>query len=445
MSTVIFAFAEIFRDFGLTNAVLRKGSISQSELSLIFWFNAAATVALCAVIAAISPGAAVFYHEPIVQWVMLTSLIGFLATGVTLQHRAIVSRDLRFVAIAITDTICSIAGLVVTLALAVLWRDVWAIVWGTVIQALLSATIYVKLSNWRPQRFKRTEELASLLRFGGNTSVYSISVFVSQNISSILIGHLMGSSNLGQYNRAQALLNLPTANLIQPITQAAAPLMARLRPYPEEYRAAYLGMVRRLCAFLVPMAAALTIASVPLVEAILGKEWQLAGYTLMALSPVLAVLGLLYSVSDLFVTQDRSNEMRNLGLAEMTIRVGTIFVGLRFGLIGAAAAFTVATTIVGIIRIFVAGRSGPVTARDQFSQILPSLPLTAGAAIGGLAARMLLPLHSSGLTAVAALTSAAVFAMIIGLAFRSSRAAILDLAEMFGSRKVAALFRIRRV
>ncbi|RYF14536.1 MAG: hypothetical protein EOO77_14180 [Oxalobacteraceae bacterium] len=268
MSVVIFAFAAIFRDFGLTNAILRKGHISQSELSLIFWFNAAMTALLTVIVALASPLVAKFYHEPIVQWVILVSLIGFLASGMTMQHRAIINRDLRFTALSVVDTIASIAGLLITITLAYQWRNVWAIVLGTVAQSIISSIFYLWLSKWKPDKPRKSEELNSLLKFGGNSSVYSISVFLSQNISSILIGHFFGSSLLGQFNRAQALLNLPVTNLLQPITQAALPLMARLRSVPEEYRAAYLALTRRLCIFLMPLAIALTLASVPLTVAL---------------------------------------------------------------------------------------------------------------------------------------------------------------------------------
>src|SRR4051794_83545 len=43
MSLVILTFAQTFRDFGVTNAVLRKGHVTRAELTLIFWFNVAAT------------------------------------------------------------------------------------------------------------------------------------------------------------------------------------------------------------------------------------------------------------------------------------------------------------------------------------------------------------------------------------------------------------------
>lgn len=436
MSAVVLAFAEIFRDFGLTNAVLRKGHVSQSELSMIFWFNAVMTLALAILIIVLAPFAAVFYKEPVVQWVMMLSALGFISTGLTLQHRAIVDRDLRFSEMAITDTACSVIGLVVTVALALMWHNVWALVWGVVFQSFASSIAYVRLSHWKPSRFSRGEEFKSLLIFGANSSVYSISIFISQNISAILIGHFVGSASLGQYTRAQTLLNIPSQNLVQPITQVAMPLMARLRSNPHEYRIAYLSMTRKLSVFLVPMAIGLSFASVPLVQALLGDRWEPAGEILTALFPVLAPLGLLYSVGDLFVTQDRSAELRNLGLWEMIIRVSGVGIGLIWGPVGAAIGFTAATTIVGMIRVFVAGRTGPVTTRDQFEQILPAIPLGAGALIGSLGAMVLVGEASHAMQAAAILMAAGILALAAGLPFARSRAALFEVAEVFGLDRV---------
>jgi PST family polysaccharide transporter len=443
MSVVIFAFAAIFRDFGLTNAILRKGHISQSELSLIFWFNAAMTALLTVIVALASPFVARFYHEPIVQWVILVSLIGFLASGMTMQHRAIINRDLRFTALSVVDTIASVAGLLITIALAYLWRNVWAIVLGTVAQSIIASISCLWLSKWKPDKPRKSEELNSLLKFGGNSSVYSISVFLSQNISSILIGHFFGSSLLGQFNRAQALLNLPVTNLIQPITQAALPLMARLRSAPEEYRATYLALTRRLCIFLMPLAIALTLASVPLTVALLGEKWRSAGYILMALAPNLGIMGLVYAVSDLFVTQDRSAELRNLGLIELVIRVGSICIGLTYGVVGAAAAYSFGTTIVGFLRMYVVGRRGPVSTRDQFKQMLPALPLVLGAAIGGLLAWQTAN-STAAATATLILGASAISALAVGLWFRGTRSALVELAEVFSLHKLMKFNAIAR-
>ena len=43
MALIVLAFAQTFRDMGVTQAVLRKGMISRAELSIIFWLTAGST------------------------------------------------------------------------------------------------------------------------------------------------------------------------------------------------------------------------------------------------------------------------------------------------------------------------------------------------------------------------------------------------------------------
>ncbi|MCK7494915.1 MAG: lipopolysaccharide biosynthesis protein [Comamonadaceae bacterium] len=382
MSIVLLSFAAIFRDFGLTNAVLRKGVVSQAELSMIFWFNTAMTIVLSLLIAATAPLAARFFGEPAVFEVILVSLIAFLLSGLSAQHQALVNRELRFSVVAVADIVAVVAGFATTLSVALVTRDVRAIVYGNLVQTMCSAVIYVGASRWVPGRPRRHEEFGDLLRFGANSSIYSISVFVSNNAAAVLIGHFLGTSALGQYNRAQALYSLPHANLIQPITQAVMPLLTRLRPHPEEYREAYLGLVRKLCVFLMPLSVVLTFAAVPLVEALLGPGWHIAGLVFAALSPAMLAVGFSYAVADLFVTQNRSAELRRQGLVDLVIRVSGIAIGVRFGVVGAAVGFTVSSVIVGVLRVWLAGRSGPVGTADQFRAATAGSPLAVGSGLG---------------------------------------------------------------
>lgn len=443
MSAVLLTFAGIFRDFGLTNALLRKGVISQAEISLIFWFNALTTAVLCLILAAAAPAASAFYREPIVLWIMLISVLGFGVSGLTSQHRALLNRDLRFSAVALIDTTASLIGFVVTLAIAWVRRDVWAIVYGNLAQSFSGAVMYVAATRWTPSRPRRHEEMWSLLRFGANSSIYSISVFLSNNSASILIGHFLGASPLGQYNRAQALYGLPSTNLIQPITQAMMPLLTRLRIHPDEYKAAYLSLVRKLCLCLMPLSATFAFAARPLVEALLGARWGQAGWALTALSPALAVVGFAYAAGDLFITQDRSRELRTLGLWELAARVGAIGFGVTQGVVATAIGFSASTILVAIVRVLVAGRQGPVSARDQFSAGVPGLPPMAGAIAGCCAASWMgAHLPSSGLAAL--LLGAGAAGALLGCATTArSRAGVVELADTFGLTRMARLFRRR--
>lgn len=444
MSAVILSFAQIFRDFGLTNAVLRKGTISQAEMSFIFWFNAATTTALCLLIALVSPFAGAFYHEPLVPWVILASLIGFLLSGLALQHRAMMNRELRFAELAWIDSAAILLGFLTTLVLAIIWHDVWSIVIGTIVQSASGSLLFVIRSGWRPNRPAVHDEIRDLLQFGANTSIFSISVFLSQNAAPIIIGHALGPWSLGQFNRAQALFTIPTVNVIQPITQATMPLMARLRAVPEEYRQAYLGLVSRICTILMPASVVLTFGATALVEVLLGQRWAAAGQVLAALSPALAAIGLGYSIGDLFATQNRSAELRTLGLIEMALRLGCLSLAVRYGLFAAAIGFSVTASVVALLRLLVAGRTGPVSTADQFRAAAPGLAPAIGAAI----AIILFMSAAHGLPRSIWLSleiiAGGVGALAGALPFAASRLALLDVASAFGLPQLIARARRHR-
>ncbi len=438
MSVVLFALAQIFREFGLTNAVLRKGTISQEEMSFLFWLNAGMTVVLAIVMALLAIPASLFYDEPIVANVMYVSVIGFVIGGLSLQHRALMGRDLRFGTVALIDSIALGIGYLTTLTLAFIRHDVWAIVIGTVVQSSIASVLYVTISGWKPGRYAKPAETKDLLKFGANSSIFSMCMFFSDNAASIVIGHFLGPAPLGQYTRAQALYKLPNANLVQPIVQSAMPLMTRLRPFPQEYRVAYLELVTRLCAFLFPISIMLTFAAVPLVTTMLGNRWDDAGRAFFFLAPSLTAFALGYCTGDLFITQNRSAELRSIGLIEMTVRVSAIVIGVQFGLAMTALAFTISNSIMAIYRAWVAGRSGPVSFLDQLQATVPAAPLAIGALLGGSAAwafNWYDPMTAPILTIVTLCSSGAV-ALLIGLIVPTSRHALHSIANIFGFDKL---------
>lgn len=440
ISGLVLTLADMFKDFGLTSALMRKGEVSQQEISFLFWFNAATTTALMLIIAALAPVVAVFFHEPVVLWIILVSLGGFALSGFTTQHYAMLNRDLRFNHIAAIDMTMVGIQTVATLILAFAWRNVWALVIGSLLGSLLSSVLTVVLSRWRPGRPAMIPGVKDLLKFGANTSVFSLAVFVSNNAAPFLIGHALGAASLGQFNRAQALFQMPGKNLIEPITQAGLPVMARLRAHPLHYRVAYLKLVERLCLIVMPGSVLLTCIAVPMVHVLLGDQWRQAGYVLAALAPALAGLGFAHAVSDLFITQNRSSELRTIGIVEMVTRCGAVFIGVKFGLVSAAAAYSASTLLSVPLRIFMAGREGPVDVRAQLGACLPALPIAGGVVVG-----CALPL----LLAVGVEMSSLVLTVSIGLAgglgavaaalvFRGSRVAVTEqVADLLAWRKPA--------
>ena len=442
MSGVLFSFAEMFKDFGLTSALMRKGHVRSDEVNFLFWFNVAVTSLLTVILAIIAPVAGVFFRSSIVTYVILVSLIGFFIGGVTLQHRSMLTRDLKFTQVALIDTAALTVTFLTTLCLAAVHFDVWAIVGGSVCGALAGALLYIATGKWVPGKPSVIAEARELLSFGANTTVYGFSVFISNNIAAIMIGRVLGPTILGQFNRATAFLAIPVQNAVEPMAHAALPVLARLRIYPDLYKQAYLSLITKLSMIVLPSAIGLTWVARPLVLAVLGQKWDQAGQILQALAPAIAAHGLGYAAGDLFITQNRAKELRILGIGEMVVRVAAVSIGLIFGPIGAALGFSIATLAVVVVRAIVAGRSGPVTSSDHFKACIPALPMALGAAVGCTAAAFASDYAAISALGVTIMVCAfgGVGALACGLSIRASRAALFEAAAML---HVPSLNRLR--
>ena len=168
--------------------MLRKGEIRPDEVTFLFWFNCSMTLTLAALLAGVAPLTAMYFHEPLVAPVMLSSIFGFVADGLALQHRSVMGRDLRFQALATVDSGMSLLHFVTTLGVAAVTHDVWAIVTGYVVSKGVGAALTVAVSKWRPGPPKWLPGAGPLFAFGANVSAYNLSVFVALNIAAVLIG-----------------------------------------------------------------------------------------------------------------------------------------------------------------------------------------------------------------------------------------------------------------
>jgi polysaccharide transporter, PST family len=437
MSIVILSFMQMFRDFGLTNALMRSGNVNEDEVSFLFWFNAAATIVMAAALALASPAIAAFYHEPIVQKIVLISSVGFIIEGLSLQHSALLKRNLRFSSVAAAESLGLTIAFVVGLSCAIAWRNVWAIVAMNMTQSIVISAYTIWKARWLPTRPRKPEAFRDLLQFGMNSSVFSFLNFLSRNSPTFIIGHIMGSSPLGLFNRAFSLFMLPMNNLLQPLTQATLPVMARLRGAPDAYAKTYLGLVRALCGMMAPAGAILIIGSTPLMTALLGPKWTQAGPLLSALSAQLIIYGLIWPTSDLLISQNRSAELRVSGLYDFALRVAGAAIGAMFGLMGVAVGLTIGLYLTAPLRVWQSGRRGPVSIRDQWVAFSTCLPTTIGAMAGGYASKLLAErlAYGEGGVALASFIGGGIVSLSAGLAVPRAREALFELLGSLTGRR----------
>jgi O-antigen/teichoic acid export membrane protein len=355
MVAVIMGFVSMFKDMGLT--------------------------------VAIAPGVAWFYGEPRLTLITIGFAAGFLFSGLTVQHEALLRRQMRFVSLAAIEIISLIVGLTTAINLA--WRGwgYWALVANQLAQGLTYAVGVWIVCSWRPGRFVRGADVRSMLAFGGNLTGFHVVNFFARNLDNMLIGLVWGGRPLGLYAKAYQLLLLPIDQINEPIASVAVPALSRLSDAPERYRKAYLRILEKLAMLTMPGMALMIATSDWMVTIVLGAQWIEAS----RIFALLGIAGLVQPVANttgwLFITQNRTRHMFQWGIIGSLIIVASIVGGLPWGAVGVAASYSVVfVCVVMPLLLWFVGRDGPVRTVDFYRTIAPSL-CAALSVLGALASR----------------------------------------------------------
>ena len=429
----VLGFVQLLSALGLSQATIQREHINQQELSFAFWLNAAVGAALAAVTILMSPLVGWFYGDPRV--VILTRVSGslFLLGGVYTQHLAILNRGMRFRTLAFIDLTAFCIATVVAIAAAYLGAGYWAIITHQVVTSVISLVLAWSTTRWRPDRPRRVEGATAMLRFGGNLTGFNLVNYFSRNLDNVLIGRFNGEVSLGLYDRAYKLLLLPLNQIASPLARVALPLLAKLRNDERGYRSAFCRLLEAVLLATYPGVVFSMIDSHELIRQALGAKW-------LGVAPIFSILAvgaLTAPISNatgwLFITQDRTREMRNLGVASTAIAIVSFIFGLPWGPRGVAFCYIAAATAWSPVVWRAATRQGSV---DSMRLARSLAPYMAAALVTGFAlvvARSVLPDSLAALCAQAGLAYL-VFGLVL-LAFSHSRQTLASFASQLGLRR----------
>src|SRR6266446_10914961 len=118
MVTTVMGYLRVFKDAGLSTATVQREGITHAQVSNLFWINVVMSGAISLIFAAGSPIVAWFYREPRLVPITMVLSSTFLLSGLTIQHTALLNRQMRFQAIAIVQVGSMLIGVAVSIGMA---------------------------------------------------------------------------------------------------------------------------------------------------------------------------------------------------------------------------------------------------------------------------------------------------------------------------------------
>lgn len=370
MVTAVTGFVAIFKDLGLSMATVQKEEITHEQVSNLFWVNLALSIVTTFITVAIAPVIAWFYNEPQLLWITLGLALGFIISGLGVQHSALLNRQMQYKVLTINDVLSMALGVVSAIVAACFGLGYWALVILPLVTGIVSTVGLWIVCSWRPGLPSRQSGVRSMLIFGGNLTGFNIVNYFARNVDNILIGRVWGAQQLGLYAKAYQLLLLPLQQINAPFERVAIPALSRLVDSPERYRQAYLRILEKLTIITAPLVVFMIATSDWIILLLLGPQWINA-------SPIFSLLGIIAFTQPianttgwLFITQGRTKQMFEWGIIGSTLSVISIVFGVQWGAVGVAASYSISGLLIRTpILFWYVGRSGPIKSIDIYKTI----------------------------------------------------------------------------
>lgn len=279
------ATLETFSETGFNQALIQKRRIGQRDLDTTWTISVIRGFVLFLLLFLAAPYLAVFFQSLQAKLVIRLIAFGLLLNGLTNSGIIFFQKEIDFKKQFFYQFSGDLTDFIVVISLALIWRNVWALVFGflagTLVRMVFSYFTHPYRPRWRWDK-QRTREL---FQFGKWVFLADLIIFFLTQGDDAFVGKFLGVAALGFYQVAYRLSNLPATEITHVISQVTFPTYSKLQKNINQFREAYLNTLSLVSFIALPLALGLFVLAPEAVKFLLGDKW-------LPIIPALRILSL---------------------------------------------------------------------------------------------------------------------------------------------------------
>lgn len=271
---VFVSFADILIDSGLTSALIQKKEVSENDVSTVFSVNLSVSIVLFILIFFAAPAIARFVSIPNLAMYLRVESIAVLIRAFYCIQAASLSKNLKFKNLAKYNILSSFASASIAITLAALGCGVWSLVAKNLILQLSLCLLYRHASkvSYRLGFFK--ENFKELFSFGWFVALTTFMDTLYSNLTAFLIGKRYSVKDLGYYNQAKSLEQIPVYSLSMVINQVLFPFMSKMQDDPSRVLNNTRKVIIATSFFTFPLMVYLIFFAKPVIILLYSAKWE---------------------------------------------------------------------------------------------------------------------------------------------------------------------------
>ena len=291
--TFFTALSIVVIDSGYSQTLIRKTEPTEADYKSVFIFNIGVSIALYALLIAISPLIASYYNLPIITRIAPVLMLLLPLSALCVIQNTIFAREFRFATLSRINFASSAVAGGVAIVMALCNCGVWSLVGQRIAQIVVKALLLWFYGSWRCGGSFSIDALKSMGSFSFRLMGTDMISYLYNNIAQLFIGKMYSADTLGYFNQAQKLKELPVTSAVQSFQSVTYPALANVKENPTKLADSYRRVLMIVAAVMFPVMVGMIAVADDMFTLLLTDRWAAT----VPYFKILSLAGLLYPLS----------------------------------------------------------------------------------------------------------------------------------------------------
>ena len=368
--TVLIALGTVLSNSGFGSALIRKKDRDNIDYCVVFYFSLTVAIIYYISLIMFSDIVADSLGEPEITKIVKVLGVILIINAFTIISRVKLNLEMRFKTLAKCNVLAIALSAVVAIIFAKNDFGYWALVAQQVTMALCSSVLVFISSPWIPIFKFDISKFKKLFPYSSRMIATGIIDCLYNNILTFAIAKTYSTSDLGLYNQANKLTNMPIVSITTAIQNVSFPLL--VKEDEDQISALYLKMIRFTALLCFPIMFGLSIVSEPLVSILFDEQWQLLSTYIAILSIGMVVHPVQAYAFNILSVFGRSDYILKLELFKKIAMSLLLIVFYQFGVVAVCYIMLFASYLMYFINLFFVRK---VTSIPIYHQLFPVMAI----------------------------------------------------------------------
>jgi PST family polysaccharide transporter/lipopolysaccharide exporter len=338
------ALISSFSDVGTLPAIIQNPrGADRSYLNAAWWMEVARALCMYTAVFIAAPWIARFYGNTALTALLRVALLSTVFDGMLSPRAKLAHKEMKFGRWALISNGGGICGVLLTIALSLIMRNVWALAIGycseNIFRCAFSYILYPSLpsTSWDKHAFR------DIIMFSKGMVGLSFLNLIFARADIFVLGKLYTPAALGIYALAVTLVQTPAGFLIKILSQTVMPALSHVQENKQRMNRIVTEVTSWTILLGLPIVATLSISGSSLLRIVYGARYS-EGAGALAFAAGVVFLNTLNSfITSLFFASGRpALHRRAVGISALIMMIGVYPACKHFGLMGGQIAALIA-------------------------------------------------------------------------------------------------------